>query len=304
MTAVAPGPALADADPLLAPTHPPFRLLDGETRIARVLLVAVTVIAAGSVVADVAQYVFVDAMLANPRSGDAVDRLVVSDLWQALLALLMFLIGVPTAIAFIVWLQRSYLNLASLGHEQLRFSPGGVVGAWFVPGLNLVWPKMVVDATWRGSDPDAPELAVLPDDRGTVPFSIHLWWGCFIAMGVCWFVGFYLTSDDLISPTRERLAYALEITSSAAAVAAAVLAYGLVGAVNMRQRQRAARLGIDPVTGYRPVPTVVQPVVDQPQVAGFPPPPSVPPMSVRPPDDLWFPEAGPPPGLPPPPPAW
>ncbi len=290
---------------VLGPAHPPYRVLGGETSAARVLLVAITIIAAGSVLADVAQYVFVDAQLSNPRDLDAVDRLVVSDLWQALLALLLVLVGLPTAIAFIVWLQRSYLNLASLGHEQLRFSPGWVVGAWFVPGLNLVWPKMVVDATWRGSDPDAPELAPLPDDRGGVPFAVHLWWACFIAMGVCWVLGAYLTSDDLISPTRERLGYALEVTSSAAAVAAAVLAYGLVGAVNLRQRQRAGRLGIDPATGYRPVPTVVQPVVDQPRVAGFPPPPSVPPVSVRGlDDDPWSPQSAPPPGLPPPPSTW
>lgn len=270
--------------------HPPFRALEPLTSVARVLLVACTVVGAGSLVADVAQYVFVDALLADPRDPTAVDRLVVSDVWQAVLAVLIFLVTVPTVVAFLAWLQRAYLNLPALGIEQLRFSPGWVLAAWFVPVLQLVWPKMIVDATWRGSDPDGPDVVVVPEERGPVPLSVHLWWACLLATVACWALAAYLVSGSIVSPTRERLGYAFEIISSAAAVAAAVLGYALVGDIADRQRRRAERLAIDPRTGRRPVPTVVQPWVDQPRVPGYPPPPRVPPVATRAADPApWWP---------------
>lgn len=261
--------------------HPPFRVLDPLTSLTRTLLVACAVVAAGSLVADVAQYVFIDTFLDDPSNPEAVDRLVVSDIWQAVLSVLVFLVTVPTAIAFLVWLQRSAANLQALGIEQPRFSSGWVVGAWFVPVLNAVWPKMIVDGVWRDSDPDGPDVVVIPDERSPVPLSLHVWWACLLAMVVCWAIAAYLVSGSVTSPSRERLGYAFELGSSAAALAAAVLAYGLVGDIADRQRRRAERLGIDLRTGYRPVPAVVQPWVDQPHVPGYPPPPSVPPVATR-----------------------
>lgn len=261
--------------------HPPFRDLEPLSSVARAFLVACAVVAVGSLLADVAQYVFVDALFDEPTSQSAVDRLVVSDVWQAILSVLIFLVAVPTAVVFLVWLQRAYLNLPSLGVEQLRFSSGWVIGAWFVPFLAAVWPKMIVDSTWRHSDPDGPDVLVVPDERGPVPLSIHLWWGALLAMVGFWAVSIYLVNGSLTAPDRERLGYAFEIGSSAAAIVAAVLAFGLVGDIAQRQRERARRLGIDPATGIRPVPAVVQPWVDQPQIEGYPPPPSVPPVATR-----------------------
>jgi hypothetical protein len=256
-------------------------VLEPLTSITRAFLVACAVVAVGSLVADVAQYVFVDELFNEPTSVTAVDRLVVSDLWQAVLSVLIFLIAVPTAVSFLVWLQRVYLNLPSLGVEQLRFSSGWVIGAWFVPVLNAIWPKMIVDSAWRDSDPDGPDVVVVPEEQGRVPLSIHVWWGCLLAMVGCWALSVYLVNGSLTSPGRERLGYAFEIASSATAVAAAVLAFGLVGDIAERQRRRAERLGIDLSTGYRPVPAVVQPWVDQPRVEGYPPPPAVPPVATR-----------------------
>jgi hypothetical protein len=272
------------------PPHSPFQVLEPLASLTRALLLGCAVVAGGSLVADVAQYVFVDDLIHDPTSVAAVDRLVVSDVWQALLTVLVVLITVPTAVAFIVWLQRAYLNLPSLGLAQPRFSSRWLVGAWFVPVLNLVWPKMMVDSAWRDSDPDGPDLVVVPDERGAVPLSVHLWWGSLLAMVGFWAVGEALVDDTLVDSTAVRLGYAFEVASSTAALVAAVLAFGLVGDVGRRQRRRAAGRGIDFSTGYRPEPTVVQPWVDQPMVDGFPPPPSVPPVSAAAADPTpWWP---------------
>jgi hypothetical protein len=100
-------------------------------------------------------------------------------------------------------------------------------------------------------------------------------------MVACWLVSVYLLSGSPLAPSREQLGYAFEIVSSAAALAGAVLAFDIVGDVQSRQHQRAQRLEIDLATGYRPIPAVVQPRVDQPRVEGYPAPPSVPPVATR-----------------------
>jgi hypothetical protein len=256
-----------------------YQVLTPLGNATRVLLAICGVVAAGSLVADVAQYVFVDDFLSDPGGFDAVDRLEMSDLWQALVGFLIFIALVPTAIVFLLWLFRASENLPSLGTRNPSYTPAWAVGWWFVPFANLVFPKLVVDEVWQRSDTDAP-----PDHSGGVhrpkiPISQHLWWGCLVTMVTFWLLAFVLGAGDIIDPDRERLVAALQIGSSAAALAAAVLGYGLVTDITYRQTERAAALGAD-----RPAPdprfAVVQTVVDQPQVDGYPPPPATPPTTV------------------------
>jgi hypothetical protein len=287
VTVAAPGAALP-LPPVAAPQAMPTSALAGPVRrfravtplgnATRVLLAICGVVAAGSLVADVAQYVFVDDWLTDPGAADSFDRLEMSDLWQALLGFLIFLTLLPTAIVFLLWLFRASENLPSLGTRNPTYTPGWAVGWWFVPFANLLVPKLAVDEIWQRSDPDAP-----PDHSGgvhrpDVPISQHLWWGCLVAMAGLWFLSFLLGVGD-IDASRERLVAALQIGSSAAALAAAVLGYGMVGDITARQTARASALGAD-----RPPPdprfAVVQPEVVQPRVDGYPPPPATPPTTM------------------------
>ena len=77
-------------------------------------------------------------------------------------------------VALAVWTGRMYRNLFALGVEELRFTPGWGVGAWFVPLLNFVRPKQIIDDTWRATSPGAMARGwrELP-----VPATLHVWWG-------------------------------------------------------------------------------------------------------------------------------
>src|SRR5262249_476382 len=61
---------------------------------------------------------------------------------------------IPTAVFFLIWLHRTYSNLAALGAEHLRMSPGFAVGFWFIPLANYVMPALAVQDAWRHGDPD------------------------------------------------------------------------------------------------------------------------------------------------------
>ncbi len=149
-----------------------------------------------------------------------------------------FLVWAVTAAFFIAWTRRLYRNLQPLGVVGLRFGEAWAVGSWFVPFLNLVRPKQVIDDIWRASGPLEPPAWSWQANR--VPGLLHGWWAAVI---VAWIVGLGATgvAEDL---GEVRAAVTREIGRSVAAAIAAVLALHVVHALTTRQRELAAvRLG-------------------------------------------------------------
>ena len=88
-----------------------------------------------------------------------------------------------TGIVFVAWLHRAYVNLAELGIDDLRHSRGWVIGAWFVPFLNLVRPFQIVQDVTRAS-----AWARLPEARTwravAAPGIVAAWWALFLLRSV------------------------------------------------------------------------------------------------------------------------
>jgi len=83
-----------------------------------------------------------------------------------------------TGLIFIVWFSEAYKNVARLGVSGARWSAGWAVGAWFVPFLNLVRPKQILNDIWRGSDPGLPVGSSLSWENP--PWLFQVWWGIWI----------------------------------------------------------------------------------------------------------------------------
>jgi len=138
--------------------------------------------------------------------------------------------------ALAAWSHRLYRNVSALGVPGLRFTAGWAAGAWFVPLLNLVRPKQIVDELWRASDPtEASDWR-----RRPVTPLIHVWWGVWIGALVLNVVGAQTRTDVddlrrwLITSTVSKLGFAV----------AAVLAVIVVLRTTRRHHDLAARLGI------------------------------------------------------------
>src|SRR5918997_1460259 len=71
-----------------------------------------------------------------------------------------------------------------LGAGNLRASRGWSIGAWFVPILNLIRPKQLMDDTWRASDPALPAKVGSGWQERPVPGLLHAWWALFLISGV------------------------------------------------------------------------------------------------------------------------
>lgn len=104
-----------------------------------------------------------------------------SDRRQSAVAYAQLAVVAVTGGFFIAWLYRAYTNLPWLGAEGLRFHRGWAIGAWFVPILNLVRPKQIVNDVWRASDPELPPRTGLGWIGSRVPAIYAMWWGLFLA---------------------------------------------------------------------------------------------------------------------------
>ena len=159
---------------------------------------------------------------------------------------------VGAGIAFLAWFHRAYENIARLGASDLRASRGWSIGAWFVPILNLVRPKQLMDDIWRASDPALP-ANVAGGWRGrTVPGLVHAWWALFLLGGLVSNVAANVVDNAETAPALKTASTWVALAYAALAVSA-VLGIFVVRSVTSRQEQRATRMsggGAPPAVGF------------------------------------------------------
>ncbi|MGI4869933.1 MAG: DUF4328 domain-containing protein [Janthinobacterium lividum] len=98
-------------------------------------------------------------------------------LWTHLLLL------VGSAGLFIAWLRRAYYNLHQLPAIRCRYATGWAAGAWWVPGLNLVLPYLLVRDVWQQTQGAGLR-------RQARPATLVGWWwaACLLKLAVTVFV--------------------------------------------------------------------------------------------------------------------
>jgi hypothetical protein len=140
-----------------------------------------------------------------------------------LLGALGFLAGLLTAmIAWCLWSFRVARNLRILDVGGLRFTPGWVVGWWFVPIMNIWRPMQVHQELWSASDPDG--------EYPPAPPWMFAWWAAWLLTG-------------FVSNMAGRLPYVgvLDLISSILGIIAAVLATQVVRDITERHEGLLAR---------------------------------------------------------------
>jgi hypothetical protein len=86
------------------------------------------------------------------------------------------------AVAFGVWLFRAYRNLQSIT-DKTAYSPRVAVSWFYLPGLNLLLPHIVLRELWVGSTPDSDRF-----DADLLParsmFAACGWWYLFVIFAI------------------------------------------------------------------------------------------------------------------------
>ncbi len=136
-----------------------------------------------------------------------------------------------TAVLFLLWLYRVYANLAVLGASRLRFSPRWAVGTFLVPGVNLLWPFLVIREVWNASDPRGSG-----ETGGRPPTSPRVaWWWITFVLASLLDPGFWRVVEDTAARLDAGGFTPSFVLAQLAEMAAAVLAITVVREIDRRQ---------------------------------------------------------------------
>jgi hypothetical protein len=181
-------------------------------------------------------------LLTDVRDGRRVslEELTASDDRVMTVGLLQTGTYIACAIAFLIWYARAYANLERLGARGEFRSRRWAIISWFVPFVNYVVPKRVMNVIWRASDPDLPAVATYWESRRVSPL-LHWWWAMWI---VSTFVANILLRDSLDSgQTPDELVSIATgyVVIDIIDIVPAVLAILVVRATTNRQEERRRR---------------------------------------------------------------
>jgi len=161
---------------------------------------------------------------------------------ETVVGLLSFGIFVTALVLFFCWEYRAYKNLGPLQAPRMRFSPGGSVGWYFCPIVNLWKPVQAMGDIARGSAPPGAQSG------GLISALVPLWWLIWIADGVLAHASLRLTVDaesweEFITATK------VDIASSVVSIASYALTACLVWLLASAQVKRWQSLTAAPAIG-------------------------------------------------------
>ncbi len=186
------------------------------------------------VIASMISTVWEIGLLQRIESGEFVSEAEAldNDNRQAAIGMLYLVTLVVVVISFLIWIHRASKNLAPLGWEDQRFSPGWAVGWWFIPIMSLFRPYQVVKEIWNGSYPG------ISSDAPTSPL-LGWWWATWLLSGWIGNGAFkiYLPSDATVSDLIT--ADWFYVVSDAITMVALVLIAILIWQVTSNQEKRS-----------------------------------------------------------------
>ena len=101
-----------------------------------------------------------------------------SDFRQKLILSVQALTFFGIFIFYLRWLYISYANLSILGVEGIKYNPRWVVGHYFIPLINLLWPFRSMQVLWNGSNPDYVNTTMNAREHSAP--AIFIWWAIYL----------------------------------------------------------------------------------------------------------------------------
>ncbi len=101
-----------------------------------------------------------------------IDNLRVGTTWAVWVARL--LLGA----AIVAWMAVARRIVQGYDCDLYRSDPGFAVAGWFIPGMNIAAPYVLMADVWTASHPSRRPEAIV--DQLRVPLRIGLWWGLFM----------------------------------------------------------------------------------------------------------------------------
>jgi hypothetical protein len=213
--------------------RPPYVPLAGLTRWATGCLALAGALSAVSLGVELSQL----RLLLQPVGGESARALAraAQEATGSTVGAVRFVLFAVTATLFLAWIYHARANVRAFGVRRPRFTRGWAVGAFLVPGINLVRPYAVLAEIWQASDPAILDPFDWRDIR--VPRLVRLWWAATLAWIVVTGLAALADATAGVVLGRLRLAAVLAVVADAGACAAA--AFGWILIVRLAEVQDA-----------------------------------------------------------------
>jgi two-component system OmpR family response regulator len=154
-----------------------------------------------------------------------------SDYRLRIVAFALLVLYVASAVAFLVWIRRSYARLAARRITGLRYGPMTAVLWFLVPVAFLFVPRRVVTELWYANP--LPAGGRVDNRRRRVPLLIAVWWTAFVAFAIsAVLAGLTTGSPSLSDMFRQTWT---DVASDLLALVAGGLAIAVISAIELRQ---------------------------------------------------------------------
>jgi hypothetical protein len=227
-----------------------YRPLRGRAQGVVVLLVVSGFISCFSILYELELQALVDRLAAGRPLGPTEMQTAVDHI--ALISGIQGAALICTGIAFVAWFFRAYQNVERLGARDLRIKHGWAIGSWFVPILNLIRPKQIMNDIWRASDPALPAGEARGWQHAAVPGLLHGWWAVCLVAASAGNVAAQMIENSATIAAR-RSAGTVAMLADAGLILGAVLAVLVVCAVTSRQERRAEYVSGGGMPGIMPL---------------------------------------------------
>ena len=149
---------------------------------------------------------------------------------------LLFVI-LAAGLAWLMWQHRAQSNLRALGTQGLRFTPGWVVGWWFIPVANLALPPQTMSELWKGSEPKAGAV-----DWKAVKLTplLPLWWAAWLGRIALSSIGATVGRNGNVDSLIARSGW--YVAADFILAVAGVLAIALIRSIERRQGEKRQRM--------------------------------------------------------------
>ncbi|PNE30816.1 hypothetical protein AF335_28510 [Streptomyces eurocidicus] len=164
-----------------------------------------------------------------------------ADALQSAVTVAQLAANLAAAVLFVLWFRRVRVNAEVFSPGGHRMSRGWSIGGWFVPVVNLWFPKKIANDIWDASLPYTPDGVPREVSRA----GLNAWWGLWIATTFLGWIGerLYGVAQKFESI---RAATGVLIVADIADIAAAVLAGLFVLKLTALQGERAAQGPVPP----------------------------------------------------------
>lgn len=172
-----------------------------------------------------------DQLQASGWTGEMLIALGIGLLGVACVTVIANITGI---VLYCVWAYRANKNAHALGAQNMEFTPGWMVGWYFIPFMNLFRPYQAMKETYQASDPDSDAYSW---KQSPTPVLFGVWWAMWLISNFLGQAEFRMAMSE--DPNILGASRWVSLVSSFVGLLAAVFVFQVIRTIHQRQDAKA-----------------------------------------------------------------